>query len=121
MPEFPMKIRIDVDGQTLLGTLDDTVVAREFAALLPLRLTLTDYAGIERIADLPKRLSTTEAPAGMTPKAGDITYYAPWGNLAIFIGDNVYAKGLVKLGRIDSGIATLERPAPFDVLISAIH
>jgi hypothetical protein len=38
---------------------------------------------------------------------GDITYYAPWGNLAIFYRDFGYSPGLVRLGRIDSGIETL--------------
>ena len=38
---------------------------------------------------------------------GDITYYAPWGNLAIFYKDAGYARGLVKLGRLDSGIEAL--------------
>ena len=32
-----------------------------FAALLPLTLTLTDYARIERIADLPQRLTRGSA------------------------------------------------------------
>jgi len=113
-----VNIRIEVDGQSVLGTLDDTTVAHEFAALLPLTLTLTDYASIERISDLPKKLRTTDAPAGMTPEAGDITYYAPWGNLAIFIDNNVYAKGLVKLGRIDSGIEILEHITPLKAHIS---
>jgi hypothetical protein len=76
--EFPMKIRIDVDGEPVIATLDDTTAARDFAKLLPLSLTLTDYARIERIADLPKQLSTQGAPAGITPNAGDLTYYAPW-------------------------------------------
>ena len=39
---------------------------------------------------------------------GDITYYAPWGNLAIFYKDFGYAKGLVKLGSFDSGIEALK-------------
>jgi len=38
---------------------------------------------------------------------GDITYYAPWGNLAIFYRDFDYSRGLVRLGRIDSGIEAL--------------
>lgn len=39
-----MKIRMTVDGVPLSETLDDTEVARDFAALLPLTLTLEDYA-----------------------------------------------------------------------------
>jgi hypothetical protein len=30
-------------------------------------------------------LSTDGAPAGARPEAGDLTYYSPWGNLAVFI------------------------------------
>ena len=43
----------------------------------------------------------------LKPEVGDLTYYAPWGNLAIFYRDFGYAKGLVKLGRIDSGLELL--------------
>lgn len=35
---------------------------------------------------------------------GDLTYYAPWGNLALFYRDFGYANGLIKLGHIDDGI-----------------
>lgn len=80
-----MNIRMEIDGQIAIATLDDTAAARDFAALLPLSLTLVDYARIERIADLPATLDIADAPAGMAPQAGDLTYYAPWGNLAIFI------------------------------------
>jgi hypothetical protein len=38
---------------------------------------------------------------------GYITYYAPWGNLAVFDEDFDHSPGLVKLGRIDSGIEAL--------------
>lgn len=115
-----MKIRIDVDGEIVTATLDDTAAAHDFAALLPLSLTLEDYAVIERIANLPRKLSVAGAPAGMTPKVGDITYYAPWGNLAIFVGDNVYARGLVRLGKVDMGLPALQRPGPLKVRIERI-
>jgi hypothetical protein len=118
--EFPMRIRMDVDGQAVLATLDDNAAARDFAALLPLSLTLTDYAKIERIADLPRKLSIEGAPAGVAPRAGDITYYAPWGNLAIFVEGRSYARGLVRLGRIESGLPALQRLAPLQVRIERI-
>jgi hypothetical protein len=59
------------------GTLADSEAARDFASLLPLSLTLEDYAATEKISDLPKPLSTSSAPAGITPKVGDLAYYAP--------------------------------------------
>ena len=46
----------------------------------------------------------------MAPAVGDVTHYSPWGNLAIFYKDGRYARGLVKLGRIDSGGEVFNRP-----------
>ncbi|WRU97600.1 cyclophilin-like fold protein [Priestia filamentosa] len=54
------------------------------------------------------KLSTEEAPAGTDPTIGDFTYYAPWGNLAIFYKDSGYSNRLIKLGEIESGIEKLE-------------
>ncbi len=102
-----MKIRLIVSDTTLTATLTDGAAARDFVSLLPIELTLRDYARTEKISDLPRRLSTQGEPAGMDPDVGDVTYYAPWGNLAIFYRDFGYADGLVKLGRIDSGIERL--------------
>lgn len=118
--EFSMKIRMNVEGEIVTATLDDTVAGRDFAALLPMSLTLKDYAVIERISDLPHKLATTDAPAGIKPETGDITYYAPWGNLAIFVRGNVYAPGLVRLGKVDSGLPALQRSGPLKVKIERI-
>jgi hypothetical protein len=108
-----MKIRMDVDGEVVTATLDDTAAARDFAALLPLSLRRRDYADIERIAHLPRKLSTAGAPAGMKPQTGDITYYAPWGNLVIFVKDGKGSSpGLVRLGNVDTGLPALQRPGP---------
>ncbi|MGB7979801.1 MAG: cyclophilin-like fold protein [Candidatus Nanopelagicales bacterium] len=101
----PMDISITGAGVELRGTLDDTATARDFAALLPLTLALSDYAGTEKIADLPRRLNTTGAPAAHTGRPGDITYYAPWGNFALFYGNGPNAPGLIRLGRLESGPA----------------
>jgi hypothetical protein len=95
-----MQVRIVVDGTELHGTLEDTPVARDFAALLPVTLTLSDFHRTERIADLPRRLDTAGAPSGTAAQAGDITYYAPWGNLALFYRDAGHADGLVRLGHL---------------------
>lgn len=116
-----MKIRMDVDGQIVTATLDNSAISRDFAALLPLSLTLTNYARIERIAYLPRKLSREGAPAGVAGKTGDITYYAPWGNLAIFVEDGEYARGLVRLGRVDSRLPALQRPGPLKVRIERIE
>lgn len=107
-----MKIRIEIEGTFVTATLDDTEVARDFASLLPLTMTLKDYNATEKIAYLPRKLSTKGAPRGIDPDVGDITYYAPWGNLALFYRDFGYSAGLVKLGSLDADAETLRRPGP---------
>jgi hypothetical protein len=94
---------------------------RDFLSLLPTTLTLEDYAATEKITYLPRKLSTAGAPAGSDPSVGDIAYYAPWGNLAIFYRDFRYSKGLIRLGRIDSGIEALNMPGPLKVTIERIE
>ena len=112
-----MKIQLELGDTVLSATLEDSAAAKDFASLLPLTLTLNDYAATEKVADLPRKLSTHGAPAGIDPALGDITFYAPWGNLAIFYKDFGYSAGLVKLGQIDSGIAALQRPGALRVTI----
>ena len=112
-----MKIRLTVNGKVVSATLADNASARDFLALLPLSLTLKDYASTEKISDLPKKLTTQGAPAGIDPDVGDITYYAPWGNLAIFYRDFGYAAGLLKLGHIDTGVEALKVSGPVQVTI----
>ena len=115
-----MKIRLHVHGEVATATLASTATARDFAALLPLTISLRDFAKVERIGDLPRKLSTVGAPAGMDPVVGDIAYYAPLNHLVIFAGDNVYADGLVRMGRVETGLAALQRPGPLQVRIERI-
>ena len=102
-----MKIRIKLENKTLTATLDDNATTRDFVALLPLTVTLKDYNRTEKISDLPKKLSTEGAPPGSDPNIGDIAYYAPWGNIAIFYRDFGYSSGLVKLGKLDGDVDVL--------------
>lgn len=104
-----VKLRLITEEGALTVTLLDNPTARDFASLLPLSLTLRDYAKTEKVSDLPRKLSTSGAPIGTDPDVGDIAYYAPWGNLAIYYRDFGYSTGLVKLGRIDAGIQNLGR------------
>ena len=104
-----MKIRLIFNGTILTATMYDNPTARDFIKLLPLTLKLDDYAGTEKISQLPKKLSIKDAPSGSDPSIGDITYYSPWGNLAIFYRDFSYASGLIKLGKIDSDVKLFEK------------
>jgi len=116
-----MRICMMIEGTEVTATLDENATARDFASLLPLTLTLKDYAATEKISDLPKKLSTQDAPRGYEPSAGDITYYAPWGNLALFHKEFDYSAELVRLGTIESGVEVLRRPGPLKVRIEQIE
>lgn len=63
-----MKINIILNDKTLTATLNNSPASREFAALLPLTLQLKDYAGEEKISDLPSRLTTEGSPEGTVSK-----------------------------------------------------
>lgn len=107
-----MRIRITANDQSFTAALEDSETARDFVSLLPIEVTLADYNQTEKTADLPRRLSTAGAPDGSEPVVGDIAYYAPWGNLAIYYRDFAYSRGLVRLGRLEGDVATLIEMGP---------
>lgn len=98
------KLKITIGNTVANATLYDNPTAQDFASQLPLKLNLKDYASTEKVSDLPKKLTTKDAPTGSDPSLGDIAYYAPWGNLALYYKDFGYSNGLVIIGKIDSGI-----------------
>lgn len=116
-----MKINIKVRNQVVTATLIDSKTTQDFVSLLPLTLTLEDYAKTEKISNLPKRLSTEDAPPGSAPAVRDIAYYAPWGNLAIYYRDFGYSNGLVILGKIEGGIEALNVPGSVNVTLEQIQ
>lgn len=112
-----MKINIRVGNEVVTATLIDSKTTQDFISLLPLTLTLEDHANTEKVSDLPRRLSREDAPPGSDPSVGDIAYYAPWGNLAMYYNDFGYSNGLVILGKIDGDIKALNVPGSVEVTI----
>ena len=102
-----VRIRLTFAGKQAVFKMLDNATSKALVAQLPLTVTLSDYAGTEKVANLPNKLSTQGAPSGYDPSVGDLTYYAPWGNLAIFYKDFGYAQGLVPLGAVESGLSDL--------------
>lgn len=105
--ENRVKIQFVFKGMKVVGSLEESAVTREFLAQLPLTVKLEDYGSTEKIAWLPAKLRQADARESMTPKRGDIAYYAPWGNLAIFREDYRHSPGLIKLGRVEQGLISL--------------
>ena len=118
-----MRIKVMVNGSELTGTLGEGAAARDFAALLPLTVELSDFHGRERVADLPRPLDLTGEPPGTTAQPGDIAHYAPWDNLALFYCNQPHADGLVLLGRLDNPAASLltELPASATAVVELAY
>lgn len=100
---------LTINGKSITATLINSTTSKDLISMLPITLKLEDYAKTEKISYLPKKLSLTGAPSGYAPSVGDITYYAPWGNLAIFYKESKagFANGLISLGKIDGGLEHL--------------
>jgi hypothetical protein len=116
-----MKLKITIGQTVLTATMYDNPTSADLISLLPLYLTLQDYAATEKISDLPRKLITKDAPAGYKPSAGDITIYAPWGNLAIFYKDFSYSSGLIVLGKIDGDMSVLKQPGSVQATMELIR
>lgn len=104
--ETPVTVRLSIGQEEVLIDLLDNPAAREFAVQLPLTLPFKDYAGEEKIATLPQRLNAKGSPNAREFSSHapvDFTYFAPWGNLAVFYQGFGGDGQLLALGRIRTG------------------
>lgn len=67
-------MKITIADQVFTATLADTPAAREFKAMLPLTLNMSDYNRNEKVAGLPKSLTTTTSTP-RTIQTGDLMLY----------------------------------------------
>ena len=103
------------------GELNNNDAAKDFAAKLPLKLKFEDFGTTERISYLPKPLSLGTAPRNCDPQKGDIAYYIPWGNLAVFVRDFRPSDNLVPLGKLSSkSLEVIQESGSKDVEISLV-
>ena len=114
-----MQIHITIGATTMTATLDDNPTARDFAALLPLSLTLRDFGAAEKVSGaLSRPLSEQGAPETAAGAVGDIAYYAPWRNIAFYRSPGPNAAGVIRIARITSGIEALDQQGQVQVTVS---
>ena len=113
-----VKIECTFGNHKFTASLYGNASARDLASMLPLDLTIEDYANNEKIAHLPRKLSEEGSGPFGNEAPGDLCYYAPWGNLAFFYADYRYSSGLIRLGRLDDGFETLLTRGKFPLRIS---
>ncbi|WP_341991940.1 cyclophilin-like fold protein [Azorhizobium sp. AG788] len=116
-PETPlMTVQFSFAEHVFTATLSDNPTARDFAAMLPLELKISDYANNEKIAYLPRKLTQAGSGRFANEAPGDLAYYAPWGNLVFYYAPYHYSPGLIRLGRLTTGIKPLMTRGEFPLL-----
>lgn len=101
-----VRIRLTFNGLVLTATLFDNPSARDLASLLPLELKIEDFGGNEKIVRLPRKLTEDGSGPFTNERPGDLCYFKPWGNLALFYADYRW-DGLIRLGRFDNSFDAL--------------
>jgi hypothetical protein len=94
-------IRITIGDRTINAQLADNPTAHDLAGQLPLTLTFRDFNRLEKIAVLPRPLTTKGVPEGDDPDVADIGYYAPTNNLVLYYGEVGYWNGIIRIGRFN--------------------
>ena len=107
------------DGRAMTATLHDNPSARDFFSMLPLDLTIDDYAHNEKIAYLPRKLTEKASGPFGNERPYDLCYFMPWGNLAMFHAGYRHP-GLIRLGRFDDGYEALHVRGEFPLRIERI-
>lgn len=101
---------------------EDSPAVRDFLAMLPLTLTLEEFAGREKIAYLPRDLVHAGSP-GSDPEDGDLIYYIPWGNLGFYYNTAGvgYSDQTIHLGTYTATRAQLDQMEGQDVVVEIVR
>ena len=114
-----VKIRMTFNDLSLTATLYDNPSARDLASMLPLKLRIEDFGSNEKIVHLPRKLTEDGSGQFGNERPGDLCYFKPWGNLALFYDDYRW-DGLIRLGRFDGGFEPLLVRGAYPVRIERI-
>ena len=96
VPSEDAKLEVVVGDAVFTATLADTEAAREFAQMLPMTVSMSDYGGFEKVGPLGKNLTANNSQ--ITTVAGDIVLYNG-NNIVMFYGSNSWS--YTRLAKID--------------------
>ena len=100
-------ITITARGLIITATLNDSDVAQDFAALLPVTLRWSRNFDTGYITELESRLTQT-GPFYTDVRAGDIVYYNPRDSVTIIYKPTTSVPLLMKMGEITSDLSVFE-------------
>jgi hypothetical protein len=116
-PTDGTSITITAGDVVLTATLNDSQVAQDFAATLPVTLPWFRNAGIEYITELSAPM-TESGPFYTNVQPGDIVYYNPLDSITIIYEETSSVPTLTKMGEITSELSVFETlPDDVDMLI----
>ncbi len=95
------RIKMTFEKEEIIVKMFDNKTTKDFLSKLPMILEFEDYAKTEKISYLNSKLVVDKETS--SKETSDFTYYAPWGNLAVFYKGYGNDGGLVKMGIIESG------------------
>ncbi|MBG0791405.1 MAG: hypothetical protein H0S80_13015 [Desulfovibrionaceae bacterium] len=104
LPLSPLKVEIVSQGRTATFRLYDTTAAREFYDQLPLELDLSNFRDAQWMFYPPEKLNVKASEAYHDGKKGELSYYAPWGDVFMLYKDFYAGDEMHRLGVGLSGI-----------------
>jgi hypothetical protein len=109
-PAGVVRIRLRIGDDVATATLEDSAPARAFAAMLPMTIRMHDLLGREKPGRLPRQLDIAGARREFNYQVGELAYWPPGNEIAIFYADDgqtIPQPGLVRLGTIDTGLEVI--------------
>lgn len=100
---------------------EDNPTVRDFLSLLPLTMTLEEFAGREKIGYFSRKL-TVKGSRGSDPEDGDLIYFVPWGNLGFYYNASGigYSDQTIHIGKYRATPAELaqfeEKPVTVEII-----
>lgn len=109
---------LQIDGETVTGTLFGNAASHSLIEQFPLTLTFRDHGGQEKLARLPKPLPLDDVPAGDDADPLTIGYYAPDQVLVLYYEHVGYFNGIVRIGTFDDLSAVRDPTGPLTATIN---
>lgn len=104
-----MYVKITSNGQTAEFRLYDTTAAKEFYSQLPLKLELHNFRQAQWMFYPPNKLNVKPDEAYHDGKKGELSYYAPWGDVFMLYKDFYAGDEMHRLGINVSGMNSMEK------------
>lgn len=104
-----MRVNVTSDGRTATFRLYDTVAAKEFFDQLPLKLDLKNFRDAQWMFYPPEKLKVTPREVYHDGKKGELSYYAPWGDVFMLYKDFHAGDDMHRLGINLTGIEEIAK------------